>query len=55
MRLGPQINSAASEHHSLPSPDGRSLYITTTRDEGYGGEDLWWVYTENIGAGEARR
>ena len=109
VNLGPQINSAASEHHSLPSPDGRSLYITTTRDEGYGGEDiyvttrdddgvwgplanlgplvnseendrcpafspdfeifyfdsereggyggkdLWWVYTENIGAGDAPR
>ncbi|HAW90908.1 MAG TPA: hypothetical protein DCX61_09615, partial [Gemmatimonadetes bacterium] len=28
VNLGPQINSAGSEHHSLPSADGRSLYIT---------------------------
>ena len=32
--LGPTINTAASEHHSLPSPDGKSLYITTTREGG---------------------
>ena len=22
---------------------------------GYGGKDLWWVYPENIGAGDAPR
>ncbi len=105
VNLCPQVNSAGSEHHSLPSADGRSLYVTATRDQGYGKEDiyvttrddrgvwgplvnlgplvnteendrcpaispdfqifyfdserdggygnkdLWWVYTENIGAG----
>ena len=37
VNLGPQINSAGSEHHSLPSADGRSLYITATRD----GRGVW--------------
>ena len=39
--LGPDVNSAASEHHSLPSEDGKSLYITTTRAEGFGMEDIY--------------
>jgi hypothetical protein len=33
------VNGAESEHTSIPTPDGRSLYITTTRAEGFGGED----------------
>jgi hypothetical protein len=37
--LGPQVNSPGDEHHSMPTPDGRSLYVTTTRDSGYGAED----------------
>jgi hypothetical protein len=37
--LGPNVNSAVSEHTSILTPDGRSLYITTTRAEGFGGED----------------
>ncbi len=38
--------------NSLPSPDGRSLiYFDSEREGGYGEKDLWWVYTENIGAG----
>lgn len=37
--LGPNVNSAVSEHTSIPTPDDRSLYITTTRAEGFGGED----------------
>ena len=41
INLGPNVNSAASEHHSLPSPDGNSLYVTTTRDDGFGGEDIF--------------
>ena len=45
-KLGPDVNSAASEHHSLPSEDGKSLYITTTRAEGFGMEDIY-VTTQN--------
>ena len=57
--LGPNVNSAASEHHSLPSPDGDSLYVTTTRDDGFGGEDIFvttrdengsWSELKNLGA-----
>lgn len=45
--LGPNVNSEASEHHSLPSEDGRSLYITSIREGGFGGEDIF-VSTRNI-------
>jgi len=39
--LGPNVNSASTEHHSLPSPDGRSLYVTSLRPDGLGGEDIY--------------
>ncbi len=48
VNLGPNVNSAASEHHSLPSEDGHSLYITTIRGDGYGDEDIY-VTTRNDG------
>ena len=41
VNLGPDVNSEASEHHSLPSPDGRSLYVTSLRPGGMGGEDIY--------------
>ena len=59
VNLGPNVNSVASEHHSLPSPDGNSLYVTTTRDDGFGGEDIFvttrdgngnWSELTNLGA-----
>lgn len=49
VNLGPKINSAAGEHHSLPSEDGRSLYITTTRDEGFGREDIYITTSDDRG------
>ena len=39
--LGPDVNGAGDEHHSIPTPDGKSLYVTTARDGGYGGEDTF--------------
>jgi hypothetical protein len=39
--LGPNINGPGSEHTSIPTPDGRSLYVTATRDGGFGGEDIY--------------
>lgn len=39
--LGPEINSAASEHHSIPTPDGHSLYVNSDRPDGNGGEDIY--------------
>ncbi|MEX2130725.1 MAG: hypothetical protein WD772_04510 [Pseudohongiellaceae bacterium] len=41
VNLGSNINSTAREHHSLPSRDGQSLYVTSTRDNGYGNEDIF--------------
>jgi hypothetical protein len=39
--LGPKVNGPDSEHHSNPTPDGRSLYVTTTRPDGFGREDSY--------------
>jgi hypothetical protein len=39
--LGPNVNGPNDEHHSIPTPDGRSLYVTTTRVDGYGREDIY--------------
>jgi hypothetical protein len=47
--LGPNVNSAASEHHSLPSPDGNSLYVTSTRQGGFGGEDIFITTRDSEG------
>ena len=44
--LGPNVNGPGDEHHSIPTPDGKSLYVTTTRQDGYGGEDMY-VTTRN--------
>ena len=41
VNLGPNVNTAATEHHSLPSPDGGSLYVTALRPDGLGGEDIY--------------
>jgi len=45
--LGPNINGPGSEHTSIPTPDGRSLYVTATRPEGFGGEDIY-ITTRNV-------
>ena len=37
--LGANVNGPGDEHHSTLTLDGRSLYVTTTRENGYGGED----------------
>jgi len=59
VNLGPNVNSASTEHHSLPSPDGRSLYVTSVRPQGLGGEDIYvttrgadgaWGPLVNLGA-----
>jgi hypothetical protein len=39
--LGSHINGPGSEHTSIPTPDGKSLYVTTTRADGFGGEDSY--------------
>ncbi len=39
--LGPNVNGPEDEHHSIPTADGRSLYVTVMRDGGYGGDDTY--------------
>jgi hypothetical protein len=39
--LGPNVNSPGDEHHSIPTPDGKSLYVTSNRPGGHGGEDTY--------------
>jgi hypothetical protein len=57
--LGPNVNGPGDEHHSIPTPDGSSLYVTTMREGGYGGEDNYittrdsagkWASLVNLGA-----
>ena len=49
VNLGPNVNSEFDEHHSLPSEDGRSLYITATLEEGFGGEDIYVSHLDSDG------
>lgn len=59
VNMGPNINSKFSEHHSMPSPDGRSLYVVSDRPGGLGAEDIYvtsidsngeWSPLKNMGA-----
>jgi hypothetical protein len=56
--LGPKVNGPASEHHAIPTPDGRSLYVTSSRPGGFGREDIYvstrgaegtWAELVNVG------
>lgn len=39
--LGSNINGPYSDHHSMLSPDGTSLYVTSGRPSAYGGEEIY--------------
>ena len=39
--LGPVVNSPSDDQHPAISPDGLSLYISSTRPGGLGGLDIW--------------
>jgi hypothetical protein len=39
--LGPNVNGPGDEHHSIPTPDTTTLYVTSMRDGGYGGDDSY--------------
>lgn len=41
VNLGPLVNSAFDDYGGALSKDGLSLYFTSTRPGGFGGEDLW--------------
>jgi len=49
VNLGPNVNSPNSDHHSIPSPDGKSLYVTSGRPGGYGGEDIYVTTRDDAG------
>jgi len=48
--LGPAVNSPTSEHHSIPSPDRRSLHVTSDRAGGFGGDDMYVATRGSDGA-----
>ncbi len=50
VNMGSSINSEFDEHHSLPSEDGKSLYITATLPEGYGAEDIYVSHLDSDGS-----
>lgn len=50
VNLGPNVNSPYSDHHALPSPDGKSLYVTSGRPGGVGGEDIYVTTRDHTGA-----
>jgi hypothetical protein len=39
--MGSNINGPYSDHHSMLGPDGKSLYVTSERPGGHGGEDIY--------------
>ena len=41
VNLGPVINSSYSDRHPAMSKDERSLYFTSNRPGGFGGDDIW--------------
>ncbi len=47
VNLGPVINSPANDLAGSLSRDGRSLYFTSTRSGGFGGEDIWVSHRKN--------
>jgi Tol biopolymer transport system component len=48
--LGPNVNSSYNDHHSILSPDGKSLYVTSDRPGGFGGEDIYVTTRDHTGA-----
>jgi hypothetical protein len=50
VNLGPNVNSPYHDHHSIPSPDGKSLYVTSGRPGGFGGEDIYVTTRDATGA-----
>jgi hypothetical protein len=48
INLGANINTSASEHSPNLSPDGHYLYFMSARPGGYGSEDIYRSYRENV-------
>lgn len=49
VNLGPKVNTPFGEHHSLPSADGKSLYITSDRPGAFGDEDIYVTTMDESG------
>jgi hypothetical protein len=47
VNLGPVINSASADEGPAISKDGLSLYLTSTRPGGSGGQDIWVAQRED--------
>jgi Tol biopolymer transport system component len=52
--LGPTVNTAASEGDICVSPDGDYIVFASSRDEGFGGSDLYVSFRRDGGWTEAR-
>ena len=50
VNLGPNINTSASEHSPVLSPDGHYVYFMSTRPGGFGAEDIYRSYREDVTA-----
>lgn len=48
--LGPMINSSRWESQPSLSPDGKTLYFASNRQDGQGGSDIWKSVRNNDGA-----
>jgi hypothetical protein len=49
VNLGPVINSPFSDRHPAISKNGLSLYLTSNRPGGYGGDDIWVSHRARVG------
>lgn len=47
--LGPEVNSEAGESEPSISADGRTLYFSSDRPGGMGGNDIWVTHREGLG------
>jgi hypothetical protein len=49
VNMGRNVNSKNSEHHSTLSPDGKSLFVTSSRPGGLGGDDIYVTTRDSTG------
>ena len=54
-KIQEEASQAILEALDVKINPGEIFYFDSEREGGYGCKDLWWVYTENIGAGDAPR
>ena len=48
VNLGPNINTSASEHSPMLSPDLHYMYFMSSRPGGFGSEDIYRSYREDV-------